>query len=131
MEDLERIVRDPGSYQTDLRTLIDAYLRRDTGYIRGLSYERGPAYSDPLLRDRNLRWLPKIDDWQLEDGTVVAAGLAHFIGPDNLLDLLRTSGSTVSAVRLDGRALSLRGQTIGALPSEPRDTPSFVLPPVH
>lgn len=131
LEDLEWLVRDPGGYQADLQTLIEAYLRRDTSYIRGLAYEGGPAYNDPLLRDRNLRWLPKIDDWQLEDGTVVAAGLAHFIGPNNLLDLLRTSGSTVSAVRLDGRALSQRGQTIGALPSEPRDTPSFVLPPVH
>ena len=50
------------------------------------------------LRDRNREWLTKFTlAQQNHDSIFIAAGLAHFIGPYNLLEMLRNEGFTISS----------------------------------
>lgn len=51
-----------------------------------------------LLVERNQAWLAPLDDW-LRDGTptLIVVGVAHLVGTDSLIELLRARGYTVAA----------------------------------
>ncbi len=55
-----------------------------------------PELYDSLLRQRNLDWIPQIEQ-MLEDGDteLVLVGAGHLVGPDGLLELLRKRGYQV------------------------------------
>ena len=57
------------------------------------------AFNDALLKDRNLRWLPKLEQLFQQGSVFVAAGAAHMIGPWGVTDLLRQRGWTVERQR--------------------------------
>jgi uncharacterized protein YbaP (TraB family) len=48
--------------------------------------------NDVLLRQRNLEWFPTIKQRVHDGGSFIAVGLAHLIGPHNLLDMLEDEG---------------------------------------
>jgi uncharacterized protein YbaP (TraB family) len=52
-----------------------------------------PALQDALVRDRNRRWLPRIDALLEEDrDCLVVVGALHLVGRDGLITLLRQQG---------------------------------------
>jgi uncharacterized protein len=107
IEEIIFIVREPAAARDASQQLVDDYLEADIEGIRSIFTEEEQEFNDVLLRDRNERWIPQILDWHQNGGAFVAVGVAHLVGPDNVLDMLRTRGSTVTAVRLDGAALRL------------------------
>ena len=60
--------------------------------------EFSESFAKIALRDRNEAWLAKfISTQQNMNSIFIAAGLAHFTGPYNLLEMLRNEGFTVSS----------------------------------
>ena len=59
--------------------------------------EQAPEIYDSLLKQRNLNWLPQLED-MLESPEVefVLVGAAHLVGPDGLLAILQAKGFQVS-----------------------------------
>ena len=52
-----------------------------------------PALYDTLLLQRNLKWIPLIDQMLLDGDTeFVLVGSAHLVGEDGLLELLAKKG---------------------------------------
>lgn len=57
------------------------------------------ALYDSILVNRNRNWIPVIEDMLNEPGTVmIAAGSAHFAGPDSVIVMLEDKGYTVERV---------------------------------
>jgi uncharacterized protein YbaP (TraB family) len=127
IEGIITVLRDP-SYDDGFDELVAAYLAADTDAIAATS---DPAADEILLSMRNRNWIPVIEDWHQNGGAFVAVGLLHLIGPDNVVELLRTSGSTVTPVRLDGSALHPARRTDGEvtpLPSNRLPRPDLTWP---
>ncbi|MDD9896726.1 MAG: TraB/GumN family protein [Gammaproteobacteria bacterium] len=56
-----------------------------------------PELYDSLLRQRNLNWVPQIEQMLLDDDTeFVLVGAAHLVGSDGLLELLQAKGYSVN-----------------------------------
>tara|TARA_B110000208_G_scaffold35633_1_gene47161 strand:- start:955 stop:1806 length:852 start_codon:yes stop_codon:yes gene_type:complete len=59
--------------------------------------EQAPEIYDSLLKQRNLNWLPQLED-MLESPEIefVLVGAAHLVGPDGLLAMLQAKGYQIS-----------------------------------
>jgi hypothetical protein len=124
------ILRDPNA-DDGFDELVAAYLGADVDTITALSFG-DPAAEEILLLMRNRNWIPTIEAWHQSGGAFVAVGLAHLLGPGSVIELLRTSGSTVTPMRLDGNALRAairRGEgEVTPLPSNPVPRPDLTWP---
>jgi uncharacterized protein YbaP (TraB family) len=70
------------------------------GAIMAISYNDLPDIYNRFLAQRNKEWVNTIEDLMVYGGTVlvvVGAG-GHFVGPDNLLQLLRDKGYTIEQI---------------------------------
>ncbi|MFP4096865.1 MAG: TraB/GumN family protein [Cyclobacteriaceae bacterium] len=56
---------------------------------------------DALLNDRNLKWLPQIEETAKEKPTFFAVGAGHLAGPQGVITLLRKAGYEVEAVKAE------------------------------
>ncbi len=58
---------------------------------------QAPAVYDALLKQRNLNWIPQIENMLRDSDTeFVLVGAAHLVGPDGLLQLLERRGYQVN-----------------------------------
>ena len=81
------------NFTPDLIAIIDGYLSKALPKIRE------GENTDRLLKKRNHAWLPKmLKLMQEKNSAFFAVGAAHLVGEDNVLDLLKTNGYTVTAV---------------------------------
>jgi len=76
----------------DLEQLERMVLEESDALRRGT-----PAY-EALLVERNLAWAETLKPLIRQGDVFVAAGAAHFVGPDSLISLLRADGYTVRRV---------------------------------
>lgn len=94
--ELEIILRDSDGFLLALDQLVQLYREGDVGTMRLALYgdtdPQSSPESRPLLADRNDAWFPALERIVRQGGAFVAVGLAHLIGPDNLLDLLAAKG---------------------------------------
>ncbi|MGE0582516.1 MAG: TraB/GumN family protein [Steroidobacteraceae bacterium] len=109
---LELTADESDTMVTELDAMLDAWRRADTQALERLllaEYERLPALYRPLVTDRNLRWLPRIEALlSRPDDTLVVVGAMHLVGPDGLLDLLTRRGLTPQPVGADRGRPALR-----------------------
>ena len=62
--------------------------------------QKVPQIYDSLLRQRNLRWLPRIEQMLSDDDIeFVLVGVAHMVGEDGLVKLLQDAGYEVTQLR--------------------------------
>jgi uncharacterized protein len=76
--------------------MLAAWASGDTAKLEAVflsDMQSYPKAYDALLKQRNLRWLPKLEAL-LADGTsvLVAVGAGHLVGPDGIVSLLRAKG---------------------------------------
>jgi uncharacterized protein YbaP (TraB family) len=82
---------------------IDRLCRRwrkgDAGHVAKLleqQDENNLDYHRAMFRDRNRRWLPKIEAFtRKKDDYLVVVGAGHLVGPDGIVALLRARGVLV------------------------------------
>lgn len=78
--------------QKALAKIMDQSMRRSAAFSAELA-----AYYDSLLRQRNQAWLERLLGFAQEGKDVfVFAGAAHFVGQDNLIDMLKAKGYKLS-----------------------------------
>lgn len=83
------------------KPLVSAWLSGRVGEL-GVLMEASMADGSPIVRqriliDRNRNWIRPIERMLAGRGTYfVAAGAAHFAGADNVIELLRARGATVT-----------------------------------
>jgi uncharacterized protein YbaP (TraB family) len=87
----------------ELAKLLQAWRAGDTEAIAKTmteSFAELPEMEKLLLRDRNIRWLPKVKKMLAESTpTMVLVGAGHLCGDESLVALLRKEGFLVTQVR--------------------------------
>jgi uncharacterized protein YbaP (TraB family) len=85
--------------KSSISKLADAWKTGDTATIEQVmlkDLKNDPAMYQRLLVDRNRNWLPKIEALFSRQGRAfVVVGAAHLVGPDGLVQMLKTKGYTV------------------------------------
>lgn len=88
-----------GSLAAELGSLI-AYWREGRTDLIGLSNSQlqlaDPNYYESVFVNRNRNWIPVIESYlQTPEVELVLAGVGHFAGPDNVIELLEALGYSV------------------------------------
>lgn len=84
-----------------MEDMIAAWRSGDAGGLSELFVEdmkiEAPELYDSLLLQRNLKWIPQIDNMLLDvDTEFVLVGAAHIVGENGLLDLLSQKGYEIN-----------------------------------
>jgi uncharacterized protein len=83
--------------------MLSAWASGDSGKIEAVflnDMQTYPKAYEALLKQRNLRWLPKLEALLAERTPVlVAVGAGHLVGPDGVVALLRAKGYKIKQVQ--------------------------------
>jgi uncharacterized protein YbaP (TraB family) len=93
LSDLADAIHQRATIHCELARLRAAY---DTGDAQLLAQTLHVRADDPLLVDRNKKWLPQLE--AATDPTFVAVGLGHLLGEQGLPAMLARDGYTVERV---------------------------------
>ncbi|HKY01102.1 MAG TPA: TraB/GumN family protein [Burkholderiales bacterium] len=84
---------------TMMNDMMTAYRRGDAMQLDKLINSSMDPYPDVrarVLKDRNDKWLPQVERMLKEEGThLIVVGVAHLVGRDSLVTLLRAKGFKV------------------------------------
>jgi uncharacterized protein len=98
---MQYIRMDQSDASDEVEKLDKCYTSQDLDCLVELMNSSG--YSDIesnlLLRDRNLRWLPKLKENMKSESCFIAVGALHLAGESGLITLLEKEGYTVRPVR--------------------------------
>jgi uncharacterized protein YbaP (TraB family) len=93
---LDQSLDDLKTIDTDLQDVLSAWRRGDAARLASLlssEYDAFPALYQPLVTDRNQRWLPQIEQLlKGNENVMVVVGSLHLVGKGGLLELLRKDG---------------------------------------
>ena len=97
---LNEVLADVDGVSTELAEMNRAYTASDnaealSAYV-AKSARENPAATEILLFRRNHRWVAALERLLHEEGSFIAIGAAHLVGPHGLVDLLRARGYTVT-----------------------------------
>ena len=94
METVRFWTSGPGGAEDALRELVGAWARGDEGALA----EVAATVPAAVLRDRNAAWLPQIEALLAREGedALVVVGVAHLVGPDSVVAMLRARGYEVT-----------------------------------
>jgi uncharacterized protein YbaP (TraB family) len=86
--------------EEDFNKINTAWATGDTktmgAYFADMDKETSPEVYNVLIRDRNARWVTKIEEMMAGSGKIfIAVGAAHLIGPGSVVDQLRKRGYKV------------------------------------
>lgn len=86
-----------------LDTLVQAYKSRDLNklYEMVVSNEEIKDITNTLIDQRNINWIPKLEDAFRNKCSFVAVGAGHLGGPSGVIALLREKGYTVEPISMD------------------------------
>jgi uncharacterized protein YbaP (TraB family) len=92
--DLSQAIHARRAVACQVAQLVAAYRAGDLPALTRMLVE--PVHDDPLLAERNRRWLPRIERHLAAGGGFVAVGLGHLLGDGGLLAALERSGYRVT-----------------------------------
>lgn len=100
IDDLAKLVMEEDGME-EFESLVSAYLDED---IEGLyemitKNEMFKEYGNLLLADRNVNWIPVMEELIHEQATFIAVGSGHLASEKGVIALLRKAGYTVEAVK--------------------------------
>jgi len=81
--------------------MLEAYKKQDLFTLKNLmdADESMIGLEDDFLKNRNIDWIPKIENYAKESSVFVAVGAGHLPGEKGVLNLLKEKGYTVTAVK--------------------------------
>ncbi len=93
-------VRNQDEFASQLQDLIAAYKLKDVDALSEImnDYPEYEDIADDLLKNRNERWVPLIEQHIKAKPSFIAVGAAHLGSQDGLISLLREKGYTVEPV---------------------------------
>jgi uncharacterized protein YbaP (TraB family) len=99
---LRQTLKELEVIETLFPDMVNAWKNGDTarfGAIMAISIKDLPEIYNRFVIQRNKEWVTKIEGLMAYGGTVlVVVGAGHFVGPDNLLLLLRNKGYTIEQI---------------------------------
>jgi uncharacterized protein YbaP (TraB family) len=97
---LDQTVDELKDIKAEMHEVTVAWRHGDTARLAALlssEYNAFPSLYKPLVSDRNLRWLPQVDELlKRNDNSLVVVGALHLVGQGGLLELLRKKGYTIT-----------------------------------
>src|SRR6478735_4216789 len=99
-EEFAETVLHIDSVKKSFTGMLDLYKQKDLAALNKMTNEEDEfsAYSDLLLNDRNIKWIPEIIEQAKLRPTFFAVGAAHLGNDNGVINLLRQQGYTVSPV---------------------------------
>lgn len=100
MDWLRSVVEDKGEMGVLYNQLLSAYKKQEVKKVYDLILEQEEMidFADLLLDQRNITWIPKIQQAMQERSCFFAFGCGHLGGENGVLNLLRKEGYVVEAV---------------------------------
>ena len=100
VEDLRNLLNNPEECVLLSKELNEAYFAGDIEKLYALSLQEdgNPAFTDALVRKRNINWVDKIPAIIESYPTFIAVGALHLPGPDGIISLLSQKGYTLTPV---------------------------------
>jgi uncharacterized protein len=102
-KELYEMAENPQKSVDELKGMIAAYKTQDVEKLHQDATQQEKLDADfqkVLLDDRNAAWIPKIEGFIKDKPTFIAVGAGHLGGKKGVLNLLRSKGYTVTAIRL-------------------------------
>jgi uncharacterized protein len=100
---LEETTVELADAQAVFRKMVDAWASGDAARLEGAFLEdmkTFPKAYDALLKQRNLRWLPKFEALlKANKQVLVSVGAGHLVGPDGMVALLQAKGYRVTQIQ--------------------------------
>lgn len=98
--DLSKMVLTDAS-EKEFEGMIEAYKAEDLGKLQEMIQADGLTgeFADILLKERNINWIPKIEDIIKSQATFIAVGAGHLPSESGVIQLLRDAGYTVEAIK--------------------------------
>ncbi len=100
---LEETVAELATAEKTFTDMLAAWASGDSGKIEAVflnDMQSHPKAYDALLKQRNLRWLPKLEALvQKREPVFVAVGAGHLVGPDGVVTLLHAKGYFVKLLQ--------------------------------
>jgi uncharacterized protein YbaP (TraB family) len=99
---LKQTLKDLEITETMLPDIVGAWKNGDAahlGSIMTMSFKDLPDIYNRFVVQRNKTWVRKIEDLITQSDTaLIVVGAGHFVGPENLLQLLRDKGYTIEQI---------------------------------
>jgi uncharacterized protein len=101
---LKETLDENASNAERLKELSTAWAKGDLAVITqqmvSESRERYPKFHKTIFNDRNVRWVPRLENYLSQKGTTfVAVGVGHYLGEVGLLDLMAQKGYKIKRVQ--------------------------------
>ena len=100
---LDQTIDDLKDIKSEMREVTSAWRHGDAARLAALlsnEYKAFPSLYQPLVTDRNRRWLPHIEELlKGNDNSLVVVGALHLVGQGGLFELLRTKGYTITQLQ--------------------------------
>jgi uncharacterized protein YbaP (TraB family) len=100
---LLQTLKDLEVTETMLPDMVNAWKTGDAarlGAIMTMSFQDLPDIYDRFVAQRNKAWVSSIERMLAQGGnTMVIVGAGHFVGPENLLQLLQSKGYTIEQIK--------------------------------
>ncbi|MGD1893909.1 MAG: TraB/GumN family protein [Cyclobacteriaceae bacterium] len=90
-----------GETVAETKLMLEAYQAGSVTKLYDITHEAMQDMEDAekvLLTDRNLKWIPKMEEMLKQQPVFFAVGAAHLGGPQGVIALLQEQGYTVEAV---------------------------------
>lgn len=101
VKQLVELVSDMNKAREDYQQLLSAYINQQLDQILTLSEKENedyPQFTQILITERNIRWIPRLEKMIAEGGSFVAVGAGHLPGCNGVIELLKKKGYTVEPV---------------------------------
>ena len=97
---LDQTIDDLKDIKSEMREVTSAWRHGDAARLAALlsnEYKAFPSLYQPLVTDRNRRWLPHIEELlKGNDNSLVVVGALHLVGQGGLIELLRKKGYQIT-----------------------------------
>ena len=100
---LVEMVSDMNKAREEYQQLLNAYTNQQLNKIAELTEKSNkdfPQFSQVLITDRNVSWIPRLEKIIGNGGAFVAVGAAHLPGSNGVVELLKKKGYSVEPITI-------------------------------
>jgi uncharacterized protein YbaP (TraB family) len=93
-------LRDQKTAKIKFEEMQHVYLEQDLERLYKLTKDESTTLNRSFLEDRNIDWIPKIEEITKNKIVFIAVGAAHLAGPEGVIELLINKGFQVLPVKI-------------------------------
>lgn len=97
---MKSTLKDLDTMEKDFTELLTAWKTGNSGALEKLlneAMEEAPVIYKRMVTDRNVTWLPRIEEWlNGKDPALVVVGAGHLVGKNGVIELLKKKGYRVT-----------------------------------